>query len=131
MLYTLGQAAKAVGRSKSSLSRAVKNGRLSAARNMDGSMAIDPAELQRVFPLNGAATVLSNGLSNEPQPPDLLGNTLIATLQQQVVDLRDRVAEQAATIRDLRSRQQLVVLPAPASSAGGSVWWRRLWRRRR
>ena len=50
MRYTLGQAAKAVGKSKSTLSRAVKKGKLSAEHDAHGQFAIDPAELHRVYP---------------------------------------------------------------------------------
>lgn len=50
MKLTLGQAAKEVGISKPSLSAAIKNGRLSAAKNESGSYEIDPAELFRVYP---------------------------------------------------------------------------------
>ena len=47
---TLGQAAKQCGMSKTTLSRAIPAGKLSAARNSDGSCDIDPSELARVFP---------------------------------------------------------------------------------
>lgn len=56
MPHTLGEAAKAVGVSKSTLRRAIERGRLSATRLDDGSYAIDPAELARVFPRPSAAT---------------------------------------------------------------------------
>lgn len=50
MKLTLGGAAKEAGVSKGTLSKAVKSGKLSADKNEDGSFAIDPAELFRVFP---------------------------------------------------------------------------------
>lgn len=49
---TLSQAAKAISKSKSTLNRAIKTGRLSATRNEDGTFSIDPSELSRVFPQN-------------------------------------------------------------------------------
>jgi len=51
MVYTLGAAAKATGLTKSGLAKAIKSGRISAVRNENGSYAIDPAEVHRVFPL--------------------------------------------------------------------------------
>lgn len=51
MKYTLGTAAKATGKSKSTIHRAIKSGLISAARFDDGSYEIDPAELHRVFSL--------------------------------------------------------------------------------
>ena len=50
MVYTLGQAAKATGVSKMTLSRAIKKGTISASKNESGGYVIDPAELHRVFP---------------------------------------------------------------------------------
>jgi hypothetical protein len=50
MAYTLGQAARAVGRSKTTLNRAIKSGKISAIRGEDGSYTINPAELQRRIP---------------------------------------------------------------------------------
>lgn len=56
MKHTLGSAAKATGLSKSTLSRAIKAGRISAARSDAGAYEIDPAELHRVFPPIADAT---------------------------------------------------------------------------
>ena len=101
-MYSLGQAARAVGKAKSTLSRDVKAGRISAIRNSDGSLAIDPAELHRVYPpvlrsngMNGSGTVTSN----DSQP-------IAATVGRgfEVELLRERIAEQAEAIRDLRAR---------------------------
>jgi hypothetical protein len=49
MRYTLGTAAQAAVVAKSTLSRAIHSGRLSAERRIDGSYAIDASELLRVF----------------------------------------------------------------------------------
>ena len=48
-MITLGQASKITGRGKTTLTRAIKSGRLSATRREDGGYAIDPAELSRVY----------------------------------------------------------------------------------
>ena len=52
MSYTIGTAAKATGKAKSTISRDIKNGRISAEKQPDGSYLIDPSELHRVYPLN-------------------------------------------------------------------------------
>ena len=59
-MLTMGQAAKEAGISKATLSRAIKNGRVSASRNEKGGFDIDPAELFRVYARN-AAKVARNG----------------------------------------------------------------------
>lgn len=46
---SLSQAAKLTGKSKSTINRAIKAGKLSATRHDDGSYSIDPAELSRAF----------------------------------------------------------------------------------
>lgn len=59
-MYTLGTAATAVGRSKATISRAIKKGLLSVrSKNENGSYSIDPAELHRLW-----APVSSNGDAN-------------------------------------------------------------------
>ena len=60
MRYTLGTAAKATGKAKSTILRAVKSGAVSATKAHDGSYEIEPSELHRVFPTNGAQQVASN-----------------------------------------------------------------------
>lgn len=61
---TLSQAAKLTGKSKSTLNRAIKGGRLSASRNADMTFAIDPAELLRVFP----SDAMRDGTSRADKP---------------------------------------------------------------
>ena len=50
MTYTLGQAAKATGKSKPTISRAIKKGTISAVKDRMGQYSIDPAELHAVYP---------------------------------------------------------------------------------
>ncbi|MEZ5938369.1 MAG: hypothetical protein R3C52_09120 [Hyphomonadaceae bacterium] len=50
MFYSLSEAADEIGKSKMTIQRAIKKGRLSADRDEQGSYKIDPAELHRVFP---------------------------------------------------------------------------------
>jgi hypothetical protein len=97
-MYTLGTAARTVGKSKATISRAIKGGRLSATRSEDGSYLIDPAELHRVFPETGATgadTVAMKrfGTPNGPEP----------TPSRETVALQRLIAEQAETIRDFEA----------------------------
>ena len=91
MAYSIGEAAKAVGVSKSTLSRAIKNGRISATRLEGGSYSIDPAELHRVYPPVARATVAdakSDATRNPEENPSATG-----VLQAEVDKLREQVAE--------------------------------------
>lgn len=49
-MFTLGQAAKETGLSKTALSKAIKSGRLSAGKTEDGQYRIAPEELFKVYP---------------------------------------------------------------------------------
>lgn len=50
MGYSLSQAAKATGKDKSTISKAIKKGKISAGRTGSGAYDIDPAELHRWYP---------------------------------------------------------------------------------
>jgi hypothetical protein len=98
MQHSMRQAAKVAGVNKSTISRAIKSGRLSATQDARGALVIDAAELQRVYPpmMQGNGADASKWASTHPANAPAAG-ALIATLQE-------RAAEQAETIRDLRAR---------------------------
>jgi len=104
MAYTLGEAAKATGISKASISRAVNSGRISATKNDNGSFSIEPVELHRVYPPKSATVsntsdeTLSNAEANRRNPSD--SNVLQARLDAALEQLRDR----DGAINDLRQR---------------------------
>ena len=102
MHYTLGQAAKATGISKPTLSRAIKNGKLSAQKQPDGSFLIDPSELYRVYPIVTATSNDNRDMnqSETPNNPKALQAQLEALREE-----RERERRQLqATIDDLRGR---------------------------
>ena len=99
-MYTLGQAARAVGKAKSTISRDIKSGKISATRNIDGSVSIDPAELHRVYPAM-PATGSGNGQSNDSQP---LQSDAATVWEREIALLRERLADKDDVIDDLRRR---------------------------
>lgn len=125
---TLSQAAKALGKSKSTLNRAIKTGRLSATRNEDGTFSINPAELYRAFPEPS-----ENARQERPKEPertvvpDDLGSR-ISLLQQ----LLEREREAVADLKEDRDRwrqqatsllaNQEAVPPAPLQ-VKRRRWW--------
>ena len=87
---SLGQAARLTGKSKSTITRAIHSGRLSARRGEDGAYGIDPAELHRVYPVTVAPPVAETG-ETEPH----------ATPEEPLAVLRVRLeAAQAALDRE-------------------------------
>ena len=110
MQYTAGQAAKAVGKNIATITRAVKSGKISASKGVDGAWRIDPAELHRVFPI--ALQDLRNPEMQRyaTQPQEGVASADNGLLQE-VAILRERVRSQemllsdrADQIDDLRSR---------------------------
>lgn len=105
MAYTLGEAAKATGISKASISRAINSGRISAVKNEGGAFSIEPVELHRVYPPKSSATVSGTASETVHNTEGNIGNTsnsnvLQARLDAALEQLRDR----DGTIGDLRQR---------------------------
>jgi hypothetical protein len=59
VFFTLGQAAKETGRSKSTIFKALESGRMSYVEKTSAGYKIDPCELFRVFPLGGPVNTKS------------------------------------------------------------------------
>ena len=89
MSYTLGEAAKAAGFSKPTLSRAIKNGKLSAKRLDDGSYSIDAAELERWKDANGHRNGAVRRIATPHETSETPSET--SALQAEVEKLRAQV----------------------------------------
>lgn len=98
-MYTLGSAAKAAGKSKATISKALKSGRLSGFKGDDGVFHIDPAELHRVYPPVSQS-------EHEETPKGLLKDThtniLIRDLEMRLETVQQRLADKDGVIDDLR-----------------------------
>ena len=113
MALTLNQAAKACGRSKSTLLDAIRSGRMSAPKDDRGRYAIHPAELHRAFPFQ----VPDRSADRFPEPqPTSLGNHSTAPsdrgLEREVELLREMLVKAEATAdhwRALAERQQALL----------------------
>lgn len=71
MYLTLGAAAKETGKSKGTISKYLKNGKLSYHSKDDKGYKIDPAELFRVFPKIEQETGTSERLETPSEPYNL------------------------------------------------------------
>jgi hypothetical protein len=120
MKYTLGQAAKATGKSKPTIQRAYEKGTISGLKHPNGSYEFDPAEIHRVFPAVSSA-------SNDT-PVSLPSETPIAdnALQVEVKLLREML-EDARTDRDAwkeQAERATRLLAAPVrQDAPKRRWW--------
>jgi hypothetical protein len=149
-MLTLGQAAKLTGLGKTTITRAIKGGRLSANRRDDGSYEIDPAELSRVYSFRPEPpeTVAQSGHVVHPATPagdshDSSGDpevtARLSALEEQVRGLKDlleevkRSRDKAESASDHWREQAALTLrslPAPKPEQAAPVerrsWWRRL-----
>ena len=88
-MFTLGTAAKHVGKSKPTISKAIKDGKLSATK-VDGVYQIDPSELSRVFPSTATA---SPQVAISSSVPLALSEQRNVHLEATVDDLKSRLDE--------------------------------------
>ena len=111
MSFSISRAAKETGLSKSTVSRAIKAGRISAQKQDDGSFLIDPAELFRVYP-RAVAQPQPDAHHDAPRnPPEEASASAFADMEILRVKLEmteamlERERETSAeTIADLRKR---------------------------
>ncbi len=112
MVYTLGEAAKATGMSKATISKAIKNGRISAPKDETGTFKIDPSELHRVYPPT-VSSEQKETPTNTPAKADIDGT--IRALQARLEAAQERLSDKDTVIADLREdrdrwRQQATAL---------------------
>jgi hypothetical protein len=100
--FSIRDAAREAGVSKTSILRAIQSGRMSAPRKDDGGYAIDPAELFRVFPPKSEGQRDSSGTRSEGQtvPPE--GPHGTGHVSTRTADLEIRLAKAEAQIDGLK-----------------------------
>lgn len=96
-MLTLTEAAEQTGKSKSTLTRAIRTGKLSARRNEHGDYRVEPSELFRVFdPLTS---------HDEPQTsPTVEQNVMVADLLDMVKSKDSEIAEIRDELDDTKDR---------------------------
>ena len=115
MKYSLSEAAKATGKNKTTIQRAIKNGKISAAKGDSGSYEIEPSELHRVFPPVAAQRDAQHRQSNDTQQSKSAsinsGLARVLELEKELAVAHERVngleahkEQMADTINDLRKR---------------------------
>jgi hypothetical protein len=102
MSYTLGEAAKASGKSKATIHRNIQSGKIAATKDeATGSWMIEPAELHRVYP----AVSSEQHQNRELRQSETAAETLLkAQLEQEREERRRERVQLEGTIDDLRRR---------------------------
>lgn len=121
MSYTLGTAAKATGKSKTTIQRAVKKGLISASKGKNGRYSIDPSELHRIFPMVSNDTVTKPSQMDTSRPHDeTLTQVKIEALKAMLEREREALTEMRSD-RDAWKQQATSLLGAPEKKSRG--WW--------
>lgn len=145
MKYSLSEAANATGKNKTTIQRAIKSGKISAAKSDSGSYEIDPSELHRVFPPAAAQRNTQHPQSNDTQQLENthsnrnLARVLelekeLAVAQERANGLKAQRDQMTDTISDLRKRldsseSRITALladnrPAPHSKPKSFWFWK-------
>jgi hypothetical protein len=102
MFYSLKQAAKATGKTKPTILRAIKASKISAQKDVHGQWQIDPAELHRVYKP-----------ADEPERETVTDNN---ALEREVVLLREVIADLREDRDRWRIQAERLALSKPTSA---------------
>ncbi len=124
MSYTLNEAAKAVGKSKTTIHRAIKSGKISASKLESGAYAIDPSELHRVFQAGTTERTIRNG-TKQRETAARMADIRLEMLEKERERERQQLEETIADLREDRDRwrQQATALLEDKRPKG---FWARL-----
>jgi excisionase family DNA binding protein len=143
---TTQQAAEAVGRSRSTVWRDIRRGRLSAERADGGDFQVDVSELERVYGALKPPATSREGAA-QPSAPRSETNTLqveVALLHERVASLesdkhrllsdldrereeRTRAAEERGRLLTILEEQSAQVRLLTDQRTKRRPWWRRWW----
>ena len=120
MSYTLGSAAKATGKSKTTIQRAIAKGRISAQKDDGGRYIIEPSELHRVFPSVSGATVAQQSQSDTTRPPDETPLQVKVEALEAMLDREREALSEMRSDRDAWKQQATALLSGPVKRWR---WW--------
>ena len=139
MPYTLAEAAQATGLNRSTILRAIKNGRISGVRDELGAWSVEPAELHRVFPPAQAEPKAVPKAVPEHAQLDLelriraeLAEARLGDLRHALEDMRQARDDALEERNRWRGQAERLALPAPEDRSQAATppprrWWP--WRR--
>lgn len=127
MKYTAGQAAKATGVATATITRALKNGKISGQKDESGAWMIDPAELHRVFPPIAKQHSETPSMK-EPETPRATHERTPETiaLEREVQTLREALSDAREDRDKWRDMAERLSLAPPPPATGKLGFWARL-----
>jgi predicted site-specific integrase-resolvase len=121
MSYTLGAAAKATGKSKTTIQRAVSKGLISASKEKNGRYSIDPSELHRVFPMVTHETVAQPSHVDTSRPQDETPLQMKVEALEAMLEREREALTEMRSDRDAWKQQATALLGAPERKRRS--WW--------
>ena len=113
MKHTAGTAAKAVGKTKSTITKAIASGKISAVKNARGWWEIEVAELHRVFPPSPADTV---EIERHDTPMETGGNSREIEVLERLLKAAEEQLADAKVDRDEWRKQANKLLLTTAAA---------------
>jgi hypothetical protein len=130
MAYTLGTAAKATGKSKTTIKRALEKGRISGKKTDLGEWQIEPIELHRIYPRVDHGTVTLDTPGSTPGHTEL--QVKLHAAEREMALLRELLGREREVSRGLEQdrdhwRQQATALLTDQRQVqepvGRRSWW--------
>ena len=115
MSLTLAEAALATGLNRSTILRAIKAGKISGLRDVNGAWAVEPVELHRVFPPASATLKAAQ--------QDAHTDAMVADLRAQLADMRSQRDAWQGIAERLALSAPTPPEPKPEARR---PWWHRL-----
>jgi len=121
MSYTLGMAAKATGKSKTTIQRAIAKGTISAHKEKNGRYSIDPSELHRVFSMVSTDTVTQPSQVDTSRPLDETPLQVKVEALEVMLEREREALTEMRSDRDAWKQQATALLGAPERKRRS--WW--------
>lgn len=121
MSYTLGMAAKATGKSKTTIQRSIAKGLISATKQTNGRYSIDPSELHRVFPVTSSDTVAQPSQVDATRPSDKTPLQVKVEALEAMLEREREALTEMRSDRDAWKQQATALLGAPERKR--RRWW--------
>ena len=122
MNYTLGTAAKATGKSKTTIQRSIAKGLISASKGKNGRYSIDPSELHRVFSMVNVDTVARPSQVDASRPPDETPLQVKVEALEAMLEREREALTEMRSDRDAWKQQATALLSVPEKKR--RWWWR-------
>ena len=114
---TLGEASKETGVQKSTLSKALKSGKLSYFEKTSAGYKIEPSELFRIYPRKPQGTVTETVASERLDTPERTPDFI--RLKVEVELLRERLTETQEQRDKWQAQAMQLALPKPETETAG------------